>query len=60
MQSIFIVEHPAGTSREVGMTEALAVDKAIAALGLEVVAGRYAYEGEARATGMAFIMGDDG
>ena len=60
MKSLFIVEHPTGTSREVGMTEALAADKAIEALGLKVVGGAYAQEGDAREAAMRMVMdGDD-
>lgn len=59
MKSLFIVKHPAGTSREVGMTEALAADKAIAALGLEVVGGAYAQEGSAIDAAIRMVMGGD-
>jgi hypothetical protein len=59
MVSVFIVEHPVGTSREVGLTEALAIDAAVVALGLEVVGGSYALDGDARARAVAFVMGGD-
>lgn len=61
MKSLFIVQHPTGSSREVGMTEALAADKAIVALGLEVVGGVYAQEGSAIDAAIRMVMeGDDG
>jgi hypothetical protein len=56
MRSLFVVEHPAGTSREVAMTEALAADRAIEALGLKVVAGAYAQPGDACATGLDMLL----
>lgn len=59
MKSLFIVRHPAGTSREVGMTEALAADKAMATLGLEVVGGAYAQEGDAVDAAIRIVMGGD-
>lgn len=57
--SVFILEHPADTSLEVALTEALAIDRFAQSRGLEVVGGSYGQEGDARGMALRLVMDDE-
>lgn len=57
--SIYIARHPSNTSNEVAREEAMAGDRALQALGFDLVGGAYANEDDAVKVALRAILGDE-